>query len=268
MRGIHAYESRFIDAENLFEDETSLPCLFWRRPGADEPLIEILDNQLDESSNIFLYRGLSHHDAKTKRILETSILSDEHIANLKANIKSSCDLGGQIYAVSTVYGYGDYTNIYNQIEYTTKEQNSTEPSSEVSCYCLAADGKEPLNLQDIFTPGCDSTAIMEEAAVKNFKRNFGDRCSDDTYRAIFREVLANLDGFSIQGDSIYLYCSDFVNILQRKSITVQLWNYGSFLQEPLFSFAHSPFEHFLQYYPVHLNLAYKDIGAENLTIFD
>ena len=61
-----------------------------------------------------------------------------------------------------------------------------------------------------------------------------------------RELLDHMDGFAVQEDSLYLYCSDYANILSRYVLDNSdvLWYENEILR-----------------------FNYKDLGAENLTIF-
>ncbi len=264
LHGIHAYESRFMTTESLFTDETYRPCLFRRILSAgDDNIKQEYVEQWSEGRNISFRSTLNGHDARTERLAEATILSDERLAKMKAYVESkydACveagykDLLGEVEIESNVYAYGDYTNVYSTIWYRVGCSKADglwdweEFTAETESYCLDKDSDEPIELKDIFKPGCDSNAILEEVVVRNLKQSLGNKYSENTYRAIFRDILANLDGFFIQEDSLFLFCPDFVDILSKRSIAEKSKDY--YLFESIL-----------------LSMSYTDIGMNNLIIF-
>ncbi len=266
MREIHAYESRFMDEENLFEDETKRLSLF-RRDGITRH--KTID-QWSDGRDISFYAMFSYYDDRTQRLAEQYTFSDERLAQMKAEIESQYDtyaqagfseLEGYVNISTNVYSYGAYTNVDILMNYEMSYANPGDEyptityTTENESYCFDAHSDTPIKLKEIFQPGCDSDSLLEETALRNLKQSIGDKYSEDTYRAIFREVLENLDGFSIWNDSLDLLCLDIDNILSKYSITVDDEDYENC--EDAYTIKSSI-----------LTMTYADLGVENLILFD
>lgn len=265
MQGINAYESRFMTAESIFENGASSPSLFAHsfdknNAAVDYETISLLREGRDLSARMIFNRC---YDGRTLDLLKTFFLDDAYLARLRTDAEAIYDAYLQegypavkILAdvVPNVRRIGDYTNITCNINYnvTGYDENGNlnfffDELWDVDYFCFGADGK-PVSLSDLFVPSCDYTAIMEEAAVRMLKESFGDQYSEEIYRAMFRGILENIDGFSIESSSLRLQCKDVTNILTKYI--------------PLSSKDYDTIRNILQ------NLPYKELGAENLTIFN
>lgn len=266
MRGINAYESRFMTAESIFEDGTSFPSLFEHSFDRYDSSVECeyispLSEGRNISAQVIFYKA---YEGRTLDLLKSFILCDEYLALLRADAEAIYDdylregytsvkVRADVNPSARVAG--DYTSISAYVDYiiTCSDENGEmslyDECWERSYFCFDANDKQ-LGLSDIFVPAFDYTAAMEEITVGYLKKSVGDRYSDEMYRAMVRETLENNDGFSVRREFLETECFDAMDIV-LKYIPVTAEGFYEIFNTLEF-----------QYFP------YQELGIENLTIFN
>ncbi len=262
MLGINAYESRFMTPESIFTNEKTIPALFERSYRfCDDTAEWEYKGYWSEGRNIHFDSIIRFYDEKDRNYIKTAIISDESLAELKAELESLYDareqegwteLLGVVTIGVAVWGFGNYINIESHIRRFLSDQNPDDEWEHLEEYydkayfCIKADSGEPVTLQEIFKPDFDYDASISEMLITRLKSYFENAYSDEDYHMMSRELLDHMDGFAVQEDSLYLYCSDYANILSRYVLdNSDILMYGNEI----------------------LRFNYKDLGAENLTIF-
>lgn len=261
MQGINAYESRFMNGTSLFEDETKNPCLFYHITNDDDFIDgEDYNEEWSEGRRLVLNSFITY-DASLKDIMEKTIMSDERFSELKRDIEFRYDTYRN-QGISGLNGFvdvslyanicGRYINTHSSIYVELRHDDTAlmERSSEEEHLCFDADSREPIAMAACFVPGCDVDAIMRKVIIGNLRDTFQTKYSEDTYEAIFTEVMPNLNGFSVGGNALKLYYSNADDII------------CSYISEGNTYFDVERRRTAL------CSLLYKDIGVENLVIFD
>ena len=258
MLGINAYDKRFMDNTSLFEDERPSPLLFMRSYPIEDAMSEsyyLMDDEwIGEDYPIYFdfnsFWNKSLPEAHQRRLQ----FSEEEIAELKTLAIECYDkyqdsyssLSGGASFNSHFFAYGDYLNIFRYAGFWIMDENWGEVDSYSTSehLCFRGDSDRPLGLNDLFKDNVDMYAVMYDAAVANAMTSAGYVPS--WFEDAFREVVTNLEGFAVQGDQISLQCSKSYNILERYTTGDEVWifaNSATFLR-------------------------YRELGMENLTIFD
>lgn len=268
MRGINAYECRFMTETSIFEDETRRPRLFQRIPYENYVDDEFLTlPQSSEERNISYYATIIHYDDKTANTIKRLLQDEDFFGKIKAATEGVYDeylqkygpyIEATVHIEPSAIFYGDYTNIFFYIEYwmySYSDEELQNLSNMAGLYtektlqcCLKADSDDPISLKDLFIPNFDWKTRIEEIMVRKLKEDVGDTYSEDIYLALTREIMDDLKGFFVDGNRIYLYCNDVVSTI-RKHLSSGIEDVWS-----------------IQYDITYLT--YEDLGAEHLTIFN
>ncbi len=257
MKGINAYESRFMHDGSLFEDEAKKTCLFYNTANVSTSLSEPYSiKDWSEGRNIDF--GSYRSDDIPASITDAATLRDAHIAELKKEIESQYDAyeaAGHhdidaCFDISySATSYGDYINSRAEISFTFFGKNIDGHSNhridkeKYEHLCFVSGKNEPISLEELFAPGCDANSIMTAAAIKIMKK--GNAYSDETYAAMFRELLENNTGFSVDEDALSIYCPlDNIRIKRYASDCGNRWS------------------------ELRFSLPYAEIGEDNLVIFN
>ncbi len=258
MLGINAYDKRFMGNTSLFEDERPSPLLFMRSYPIEDAMSEsyyLMDDEwIGEDYPIYFdfssFWNKSLPEAHQRRLQ----FSEEEIAELKARAIECYDkhrdsyssLSGGASFNSHFFAYGDYLNIFRYAGFWIMDENWGEVDSYSTSehLCFKGDSDRPLGLNDLFKGNVDMYAVMYDAAVANAMASAGYVPS--WFEDAFREVVTNLEGFAVQGDQISLQCSKSYNILEQYTTGDEVWIFANSVTF----------------------LRYRELGMENLTIFD
>ena len=260
MLGINAYESRFMSPESLFTDEVPSPCLF-EVPFKDLQNVEsytyiedwIPEYHVDLSIDLTIYddmcAGAKSQMSKSpdKRMKKLEEYVRERCAYLKAIYGDTLNSSASYYAYANRYGSYTNTSVTQGFWAADSSWNYVDDMNQTTLCCFAPDAYTPMGLNDLFVPDCDMYDIMEKTVVENLKNLLGDWGDDSTYVNMYREVMTSLNGFNLTHNSIVLDCPS-VNDIICTYLPYESENYEvqSCLRE----------------------LPYRDLGMENLTIFN
>ena len=171
----------------------------------------------------------------------------ERYPELEKMYGSNLNASASFYSYAT--RYGNYINTYASTGFwcSDSEWNYVDDYNDEQRLCFKQDEDNPMGLDEIFSPDCDMYQVIEDVMVKNATELLGEWYGTDTYVAMSHEVLTSLRGFTINNDSIFLDCTRLDDII----------------------YEYLPYESDNWELPSCFNyLSFKDLGMENLTIFD
>ncbi len=141
----------------------------------------------------------------------------------------------------------DYVGVYDMM-YVDIESDYQYYDSCMMFTTFKGDNPEPLRIENVFVNPADASALIEKAIIDNLVRKYGEEIEPDA-RAIASELCTRVSGFIVQPDLFNLSFNMPINELQ------------SMIDE------HFDTELAISPYEVGL-VSYRDIGCENLNIFD
>lgn len=260
MLGINAYESRFMCSESLFTDETLSPCLFEVsfKDISGEGDYDYINDWIPEY-HINLSIDTSIYNDMSDAVIGELTPDDEKLGRLEKYARERWEYLTKVYGKSPYnasasfysYGsrYGSYTNTVTSMSFWAADSNWNylDDMYDTTYLCFAPDCDVPLGLNDIFTPDCDMYAVMENAMVKRITEVLGKYDDPAIYVEMYRDVVTLLNGFNLNQTSIVLDCPTINDIINTYlPWETDNWDLKTSLTE----------------------LRYKDLGMENLTIFN
>ena len=260
MLGINAYESRFTGPESLFTDEVPSPCLF-EVPFKDLQNIEsysyiedwIPEYHVDLSLDLTVYEDMPDaaraeiSRGPNNRLKDLEEYARERCAYLKTIYGDTLNSSASYFAYANRFGSYTNTSVTRGFWAADSSWNYVDDMNQTTLCCFAPDSYAQLGLNDLFAPECDMYDIMEKAVVKNLTGLLGDWGDESPYVDMYRKVMTSLNGFNLTQNSIVLDCPS-VNDIICTYLPYASGNYEvqSALKE----------------------LPYRDLGMENLTIFN
>ena len=256
MLGINSYESRFMGEDSLFVDETVSPRLF-EVPFDEKNAINyndyvngwIPEYNIDLSLSATIYEGMTQGviaqlDPEFGWLDALEARARERYENLN---KTAYSASASFY--SSASRFGEYTNTYTNMDFYAWNSSwyYLDEFTERYSLCFAQGAENPLGLNELFAPDCDMYQVMEDTVVSSITDFLGEYYGKDTYVAMFRETITSLRGFCVTSDSIVLDCYK-INDIINTYLPAESDNWE--VRECL------------------TNLKYKDLGMENLTIFN
>lgn len=260
MLGINAYEKRFMNSESIFSDETISPCLFQVsfEDISTDGKFEYIEDWIPEY-HVSLSVDADVYDDMSEAVIAELAPDEEKLGWLEEYARNSCEYltkayGKAPYSASAnfcSYGdrYGSYTNTFCFTSFYAADSNWNyiDDMNKAVRKCFTSDSPAPLGLNDIFAPDCDMYAVMENASLKRLYDQVGYWIDENSFVNMFHAVLTHLDGFSLNKDCLTLDCRSINDIIYTYlPWETDNWDLKTSLTE----------------------LRYKDLGMENLTIFN
>ena len=197
IRDVSALDRRFVYGDSLFEEGRE--CLYLVPFDFDESKLDFLaDSRLDfcGAPNVYLDADIYLYDELTaaqKKYMTD--FYDESIVRAKNMVEGSewndsVDEGAYITIYSSPQRYGKYTSVYCNFAFdrynwaSEDEQNFTIYDNR---YALYEDGKtDPISVEDLFVPGTDVWAVLEDAAVETALSVPDNLATEEQLRELFK----------------------------------------------------------------------------------
>lgn len=256
LDGKAAVTARFYDAEKNIYTSTA-PAVKSLLNGNDRANKQNQSQDKVGRVNVYLTTNYSdqYPEAVQQKIRELSTRDEARIQSMQAEMEAKSqeflNQYGEAYYEQSVSAFsaGNYItvsrNVYGMIPKETP-QDGSGAYQESQYYCFDKTTGKQVTLKDLFVPGYDPALIIKKAlrdAINSTVFSYGAALGlskEEQQKYLSEEYIGNLyeqiKGFGVQSDGLFF---------APPAITV-----GT------------------QTYPVFVTLTYKDIGCDNLSLFD
>ncbi|MBR4149949.1 MAG: hypothetical protein IKR08_01045 [Firmicutes bacterium] len=263
MEGLHAYDQRFYNGENIYESEEQAYCLFSRSLVDDSEYVYsdevVMHNDVELTVGTSEYNFASFPEEWNEYLKLTPEQKDAMILQGKTFIDQVFGDGwGPDYLLATAnfnnfaLRYGNFTaltrDMYFSVSYNSPDFYQNLRSRDYySTQLYYGDSTEPLELKDLFAEGVDYEALLSDAirqSIDEMEPAYG--YDEARMQAWLRFLLDDITGFYPNETSLVLIYDDITHhAVEFFPDDDELWKFSAGAQ----------------------NVSYDKLGYKNLNIF-